>query len=281
MVLAKSQPPRKKKAPSESGHFYYGDGSPCFVVPNLSQPGKDRNTTVADARKLGLYPSVTTIIGCLKSLDLNYWSEGVVIDTCYDNPMSITQDKNEYEDMIRAIVTEFKAKAPDEGTKVHKSLETNLFKEHIPEDHPHFKQIISVNAWLFENGIEDGESEVELVPDDCGFGGCVDFRGFYKDSKRKCVIDFKTVNTVDKKIIQRDSHKLQLAAYKLGLGKDYIDADLINLYVSRDNPGFVEAIRVPEEQHMKLTERFVLLKSYYEITNKLTKGDRKNGNGKS
>ncbi len=31
---------------------------------DTTEPGKERNTTVKDARGLGLLPSVTTIIGC-------------------------------------------------------------------------------------------------------------------------------------------------------------------------------------------------------------------------
>ena len=46
---------------SESGHWYTKTGEPMYTIVGAN--GKERNTTLADAKKLDLVPSVTTILG--------------------------------------------------------------------------------------------------------------------------------------------------------------------------------------------------------------------------
>jgi hypothetical protein len=46
---------------SEAGHWYDHDGKPMYTIVGAN--GKERNTTLRDAKKEGLVPSVTTIIG--------------------------------------------------------------------------------------------------------------------------------------------------------------------------------------------------------------------------
>lgn len=264
MVIARQT--STKAAPKSSGHFYFEDGSPCFKVPNLSKAGQVRNTTVTDARKLKLYPSVTTIISLLKSIQLNYWSEGIVLDMCYDNPRNHEDDysRDDYHDFIRRLVIEEKAKAPDEGSAIHKSIELGLVKFNLSD--PYIEQVRGVKEWIEWNGITIKELEAELIPRRCGFGGTVDFIGEKDDVPY--IIDFKTKMTKGKTIRQYSTQQLQLAGYKYGLG--YKKARLFNLYVSRDEPGFVKPIEVPETKHDSLIERFLLLKKYYQLANELT-----------
>ena len=48
---------------SEAGHWYTQEGEPCYtqVTASGKNKGKDRNTTLRDARKQNLLPSVTTV----------------------------------------------------------------------------------------------------------------------------------------------------------------------------------------------------------------------------
>ena len=43
-------------------HWYKQDGSPCYEVPYADPKKGMRSTTIRDARKLNLVPSVTTIL---------------------------------------------------------------------------------------------------------------------------------------------------------------------------------------------------------------------------
>ncbi len=66
-----------KSADSESGHWYAADGSPTYKI--IGKNGKERNTTVRDARELGLKPSVTTILGIIGKPGLNTWLQQQVL----------------------------------------------------------------------------------------------------------------------------------------------------------------------------------------------------------
>jgi len=58
---------------SEAGHWYAGDGTPCYELP--AKPGHMRPTTLRDARKRNLGPSVTGIIQCANAPPLNIWKQ--------------------------------------------------------------------------------------------------------------------------------------------------------------------------------------------------------------
>ena len=49
------------KYKSEAGHWYTRDGEPMYTI--IGANGKERNTTLRDAKKEGFVPSVTTILG--------------------------------------------------------------------------------------------------------------------------------------------------------------------------------------------------------------------------
>ena len=48
---------------SEAGHWYDHEGKPMYTIVGAN--GVERNTTLRDAKSLGLVPSVTTIIGMI------------------------------------------------------------------------------------------------------------------------------------------------------------------------------------------------------------------------
>ena len=56
---------------SEAGHWYDKDGLPTYTIVGAN--GKERNTTLRDARQWGYVPSVTTIIGVAAKPSLENW----------------------------------------------------------------------------------------------------------------------------------------------------------------------------------------------------------------
>ena len=60
----------RNKAPE--GHWYQVDGTPAHRLPTKDGSG-DRPTTIRDAKRLGLYPSVTSILGILNRPMLERW----------------------------------------------------------------------------------------------------------------------------------------------------------------------------------------------------------------
>ena len=55
------------KHKSESGHWYDKEGEPRYTI--IGANGKERNTTLRDAKKKGYVPSVTSVLlfSCSKS----------------------------------------------------------------------------------------------------------------------------------------------------------------------------------------------------------------------
>ena len=68
---------------SESSHWYTREGAPKYTVE--AKNGNLRNTTLADARKMNLVPSVTTIIGCAAKPGLEAWKLNQMM-LAYDPP---------------------------------------------------------------------------------------------------------------------------------------------------------------------------------------------------
>ena len=62
---------------SESMHWYGRDGSPQYQL--IGANGKERPPTLRDARKLGLVPSVTSIIRCAAAPGLERWKQEQVL----------------------------------------------------------------------------------------------------------------------------------------------------------------------------------------------------------
>ena len=53
---------RRVMAFDEGSHYYWRNGDSCRELPLKTDPSRTRKTTIKDARKLGLVPSVTTVL---------------------------------------------------------------------------------------------------------------------------------------------------------------------------------------------------------------------------
>ena len=78
---------------NKSQHWYDKDGNACFEVPKAKGGGM-RATTLADARKMGLYPSVTTIMGVMAKPQLDDWKLQQVAERAYANPQRVAYKKH-------------------------------------------------------------------------------------------------------------------------------------------------------------------------------------------
>ena len=69
----------KKKFKSESGHWYTKEGEPMYTIVGAN--GKERNTTLRDAKSLALVPSVTTVIGMVAKPALENWKMNQLLNS--------------------------------------------------------------------------------------------------------------------------------------------------------------------------------------------------------
>jgi hypothetical protein len=225
---------------SEAGHWYRPDGSAAYAV--IGKNGKERNTTLRDARELGLFPSVTSILKLEAAPALTNWMVNQAALACVTLPRLANEDDDSF---IKRALEDSKQqakKAAERGSYLHGLLERSFFAggmQDIKTDDD--KDIIRpCLLWLTINF--DGytwHAERSFAHPD-GFGGKLDLYG--ERGEESVVIDWKFKDDiVEGKRLAYDNHSTQLAAYAYGLNRP--KARCINLFASSSIPGLI----VPHE----------------------------------
>ena len=232
----------------DSGHWYWRDGSSAHELPLKSDPSHMKKTTLADAKKLGLCPSVTTILKAKSSHALESWRQRMVIEACYNNK-DVNIPLDQWSGMVTNEAFEIVGRSADEGTQYHLVVESVVNNTDMPDYEltipPEF--FSGFCEWWDNLGVTCMETEVGFAHP-LGFGGRMDFVG-HDDRGRDVFIDWKTQDTAGKKKcgFYRDSFPVQLAAYMEGY-RHKISKEMLFLYkprmisvvISRDEPGRVE-----------------------------------------
>jgi len=231
-----------------SSHWYSLDGKPCHTVPNKDGDGT-RTTTLRDARKLQLLPSVTTIIGILDKPQLTKWKMRETAKAALNVPPPQGEEPlDRFADRAIEHAMSQVGEAADLGSRIHTAIE-NLMRgsaEQAPADLiPYVKPVVK---WMREKGIRVTHSEIVLVNPIHGFAGRVDslFTWGPVDAPNMGILDFKTKKTKpDEKVEAYDEHTLQLAAYAAThYGAEYLDRVLAaNLFISSTEPGRMEVVK--------------------------------------
>lgn len=228
---------------TKSSHWYRPDGTPCHSVLKANGDG-ERATTLADARKLGLIPSVTTILGVMSKEALTTWKVNQAILAALKSPKQDTESEDYYCRRIADASMEQVAEAADLGSEIHAALETYL----TGGDKPSAELLVYVQPvldWFASTRIRVVSCEKTLVDLHNGYAGTADVLFAYGKTGRG-VLDFKTRKTTPgKKVEPYDGQAMQLAAYAAAeYGVDHIDDVLIaNIYISTTEPGRVEVVK--------------------------------------
>ena len=145
----------------ESGHWYTEDGQSAHVI--IGANGKERNTTVADARKLKLLPSVTSVLGILEKPNLTAWKVEQAILSSLTLPRNDGEDLTDYAKRCVADSKESTTKAAQHGTDMHVEAENILLgREHTKE--PALQPYIETfKKWAKENVVQTYWCEKALV----------------------------------------------------------------------------------------------------------------------
>lgn len=226
LVIAPSKPPQQ-----ESQHWYDCDGNPAYEV--RAQSGLMRPTTLADARKYGYVPSVTTVLSVLAKPALTTWlvEQGIMA------ALTLPRIEGESErDFLARIREDGKAQAKaaaDEGTRIHNACEDHFCGRGTPARYrEHVDGVLAELDRLFP-GVTDWIAEDSFCHP-LGFGGKVDLHS----PSTGIVVDYKGKDGdfSDGKKLAYDQH-WQLSAYNKGL--DLPMSVCANIFVSRTHPGKV------------------------------------------
>lgn len=230
-----------KKDQNQSSHWYRADGTPCHRLPRAGGDGL-RPTTLRDARRLALYPSVTSILGIFAKPQLDKWKMKQVALAS----MRLHRTEGESDDYLAdRIIEEAFAQveqAADLGSRIHDALEKHFEGVPVPDDLTIYTQ--PVFDWRQSKSIEFVQRELCLINHQQGFAGTMDVACRY-GAKGIGVIDFKTRKTKPGvKVTAYDGQAMQIAAY----GATYWGEDQLprlfgaNVFISTTEPGRIEVV---------------------------------------
>ena len=248
---------------AEAMHWYRQDGSPCHtqVVASGGRKGLERPTTLRDARKLGLVPSVTSLLSILDKPALTHWKIRRAVEKALD-PFNFVEDTS-----------------AEEGSRIHGIVEKWIEDGKDPPAKADFPYVDVVDSVFHKLGIKAPCSERSFCADD--FAGCVDLH----DRKANIIIDFKTKDlslddmTKGKKL-HYDEHAMQLGAYRHGLGMH--SARCFNLFLSRTEPEAYVLHEWNEAEIQRGWRMFSLCKNLWKETKQydpMDAGDKEKSNG--
>ena len=246
-----------KKSNTPSSHWYKLDGTPCHQIPRAKGSGL-RATTLRDARKLQLFPSVTSILGIFSKPQLDKWKMQQVALAS----MRLDRSEGESDEYFagRIIDEAFQQveQAADLGSRIHDAIEKHYEGVEVPEDLQVYTQ--PVFEWQAQKRIEFVEREKVLVNQLHGFAGTMDVACRY-GSDGIGVIDFKTKKTKPGVEVKPfDGQAMQIAAY----GATYWGEQNLprmfgaNVYISTTEPGRLEVSTYTPEMLMAEWEVYKL-----------------------
>lgn len=233
---------------TKTGHWYAADGTPTYTVI-AKGTGQPRPTTLTDARKLGLLPSVTSILYVLDKPALNDWKveQGVLAVLTTPRLPGEADDAFVHRVLhVEEVQNQEARAARDKGTEIHAALEA-LFggvacsPEMLPWIEPAAKAILARG--------ERVTSEKVLVGN--GYAGKTDLVQEAPD----CWIlwDFKSAkNLPDPKKGAWTEARLQLAAYAAAFARlnaaNPKPIKTANCYISTVTPGAFVICENPDWQ---------------------------------
>jgi hypothetical protein len=246
---------------SQGQHWYMRDGTPCYEVP--AKDGSMRPATLRDARKLGLYPGVTSIIKCAAAPGLERWKAeqnvlaALTLPRTGDEPHEVLMAK------IRQDAEEQGRKAREWGTAFHAAIQGHY--EGTPP---------SEEMWPCVRGVVDAIGANFNIPVWWTEKPCASPLGYGTKADLCCldgagaVLDFKGSEfdaAKAPKLETWDEHHMQLAATRQALGLPKAECAIV--YVSRTVPGLCRVIRVDEPELEQGWKMFDALLGYWQAKN--------------
>lgn len=214
-----------------SEHWYSRNGAPAYEVRGAG--GFPRPTTLRDARKIGLVPSVTTVLSVIAKPQLVAWQVRQGILAALTLPRIDGETEDAYLARIKADGEQQAKDAADEGTRIHDAIEASFKGKPYPAQYrPHVEAAREALAATFP-GVTDWVAEASFAHVS-GYGGKVDLHS----PSTGIVVDWKSKDSdlSDGRKLAFDQN-YQLAAYQVGLGLPRTVC--ANGFVSRTHPGKV------------------------------------------
>lgn len=232
-------------------HWYDAEGKACHFM--IGANGKERDTTLRDARKLNLFPSVTEILNVAAKPALTNWLVEQAMMAALTLPKNEGESLDDFKKRATKDSKEQALQARELGSAIHNDIELlYLGKEPLC----HHDIAVRTQAKIAEyTGITEGWEAERTFSTPLGYGGMIDLS--HKDG---WIVDYKTKDFHDpKKAVAYDEHGMQLSAYAHGVGMP--DARKINVFVST-----TADLVVIHEWESDYFDRFECLLKYWQLS---------------
>jgi len=244
-------------------HWYTADRQPMHEVEGKN--GNMRSTTIRDARKLNLFPSVTTIIGMLDKPGLNQWIQTQIARATIDNPIQKGEKFDDWVSRIKKLGKEQGDRTAKIGTEIHDAIEQRWNNSVAFNKYFHIAEAV-VNKIILYCETDEFEPEQIVIGD--GYGGKVDLHNddFVIDYKTKDIDDTKWAKLQSKSPLKMayDEECMQLSAYRAALPPGA--TRMLNVFVDRTIPGRIYIYEHTENMY----GQFQCLVDYWQRAKKYT-----------
>jgi hypothetical protein len=212
----------KENYVAESGHWYCAKtGKPRYTI--IGKNGKERNTTLRDAREHDLVPSVTTVLAQISKPGLTTWLNQQLLLAALTLPRIENESEQDWIDRIMVDSKSASKEASQRGTDIHAVIEQFYRSDVYLPEYPiyvHKTNEALVNAFGPQKWIAE-----ESFAHASGYGGKVDLY-----AKSGFIVDIKTTEKDLNDIKPYHEHLMQLSAYRNGLNLPM--ARCANVYVN-------------------------------------------------
>ena len=248
------------------GHWYTLDGKAAHTQPTKTKGAKSptRSTTISDAKRLGLLPSVSAYTRMLAAPYLERYKMLEVAKACYACPPAGGESYDDYAKHILDKSGKDGSGAAQVGTQVHAAIDLYFTDpEHymacphivcqdgseVPADSFVLPAIAKIQAL----GLEVKSTETVLVNPAYGYAGTTDM--VFSKGEQCGILDFKTKRTHEgEPVISGDTHCMQIAAYHAAhwgasdgepIG---VNATGYNVYISTTEIGRVDVVEYSRDE---------------------------------
>jgi len=173
----------------DSAHWYQRDGSPLHTV--LSAKGEPRATTLRDARKLGLLPSVTNILGVIAKPGLTSWLQEQAVLAALTLPRLAGESEDAFARRVVEDSLTTRDGAADFGTAFHHGAEQIAKSLEVDRADLLSPWLNLYRDWFQANCVRLLWTEQRVVSTQFGYAGTADLLIEHK-VHGLCLVDLKT-----------------------------------------------------------------------------------------
>src|SRR5512143_2307474 len=174
---------------SENAHWYQPDGEPLHSVP--SAKGELRPTTLRDARKLGLLPSVTNVLGVINKPELVEWKMTQAVLAALTLPRKEGEDLGVFAKRVVEDAQSQVKGAAEFGSAFHAGAEQVAKSLEVDPAGAYAAWLNLHRDWFQANCVRPVWTERVLVNDELGYAGTADLL-IEHQAHGLTLVDYKT-----------------------------------------------------------------------------------------